>query len=187
MRRFARIGSRVAAQSPAAAAVLIAAALAMGAAAAAAPKTGPAAEPKRADLRARMERRLLRLTEDLEGVAGYVLRDLTTGETFERDADVVFPAASVIKLPVFLELLRQAEEGSLDPSSPVPIDPAARVEGGGVLEKWSEPYPSLSAWQLAVLMMDFSDNYATNLLIDRVGMDRVGRASCHSDQAVDDD
>lgn len=144
---------------------------AAGAAAAAA----PTAEPKRADLRARTERGLARLSDDLVGVPGYVIRDLATGETFERNADAVFPVASVIKLPILLELLRQAEEGTIDLSRAVPIDPAARVEGGGVLEKWSEPYPALSAWQLAVLMMDFSDNFATNLLIDLVGMDRVDR------------
>jgi beta-lactamase class A len=141
----------------------------------AAPAPRTAADPKRAELRARLERRLARLSDELDGIAGYVARDLVAGESFERNADAVFPAASVIKLPVFLELLRQAEEGTLDLSRPVPIDPAARVEGGGVLEKWSEPYPALSAWQLAVLMMDFSDNYATNLLIDLVGMERVGR------------
>ena len=47
------------------------------------------------------------------------------------------------------------------------------MEGGGVLEKWSEPYPVLSAEKLAVLMMDFSDNYATNLLMELVGVDNV--------------
>ncbi|HKB07409.1 MAG TPA: serine hydrolase, partial [Candidatus Polarisedimenticolia bacterium] len=37
----------------------------------------------------------------------------------------------------------------------------------------SEPYPVLSADQLAVLMMDFSDNYAANLLIDLVGLETI--------------
>ncbi|PYS96341.1 MAG: hypothetical protein DMF50_05050 [Acidobacteria bacterium] len=130
---------------------------------------------RRAALRERLQATLLRLSTDLDGVPGYLMRDLASGESLERNADIVFPVASVIKLPVLLELYRQAEEGTLDLARPVPIDPKARVEGGGVLEKWSAPYPDLSAAQLAVLMMDFSDNYATNLLIDLVGPDRVGR------------
>ncbi len=144
-------------------------------AAGAAPAPDPLAEPKRRELRGKLEAALAGLASDLEGSSGYLVRDLTTGETFERNADAVFPAASVIKLPVLLELLRQAEEGTVDLSRPVAVDPQARVEGGGVLEKWSEPYPALTAGHLAVLMMDFSDNYATNLLIDVVGMERVGR------------
>jgi beta-lactamase class A len=139
---------------------------------AAAPGSG---DPKRSELRARMEERLARLASSLDGSSGYVLRDLETGETFEKNADAVFPAASTIKLAIFLELFKRAEEGSLDLTQPVRVDPDQRVEGGGVLEKWSAPYPTLTALQLSVLMMDFSDNFATNLLIDRVGMEAVGR------------
>jgi beta-lactamase class A len=130
-------------------------------------------EPKRGEIRRKLEEKLARLASGLEGASGYVVRDLSGGESFEKDVDVVFPAASMIKLPILLELFKQAEEGTIDLARPVPIDPKARVEGGGVLEKWSEPYPALSAEKLAVLMMDFSDNYATNLLIDLVSMDGV--------------
>jgi len=139
---------------------------------AAAPGSG---DPKRGELRGRMEERLARLASGLDGASGYLLRDLETGETFEKNADAVFPAASTIKLAILLELFKRAEEGSLDLTQPVRVDPDQRVEGGGVLEKWSAPYPTLTALQLSVLMMDFSDNFATNLLIDRVGMEAVGR------------
>ena len=143
-----------------------------GADALAAPGAGDA---KRGELRGRMEGTLARLASGLDGASGYVLRDLQSGESFEKNADTVFPAASTIKVAIFLELYKRAEEGSIDPAKPVPIDPGLRVEGGGVLEKWGAPYPPLTALQLSVLMMDFSDNYATNLLIDLVGMDAVGR------------
>ena len=133
------------------------------------------ADPKRAEMRMKLEAALARLASDLRGSSGYVLRDLDSGETFEKDGDAVFPAASTIKLPIFIELYKRAEEGGIDLDRPVPIDPNARVEGGGVLEKWSAPYPVLTARQLSVLMMDFSDNYAANLLTDLLGMESVGR------------
>jgi hypothetical protein len=70
-------------------------------------------------------------------------------------ATIAWRPASTIKLPVFLELYRRAEEGTIDLSQPVRVDPGARVEGGGVLEKWAEPYPSLTARQLSVLIEAF--------------------------------
>jgi beta-lactamase class A len=139
------------------------------------PARASTVDPKRRELRAKTEATLARLSDGLAGTSGYLIRDLGTGETFARNADVVFPAASTIKLPVVLELFKQAEEGGFDLSAPLTIEPKSRVEGGGVLERFVEPYPALSAAHLAVLMMDFSDNYATNLLIDRIGMERVGR------------
>jgi len=142
--------------------------------AAAAPRPA-SSDPKRVEIRRKTEERLARLVAGLQGASGYVIRDLKGGESFEKDADAVFPAASSIKLPIVIELLKQAEEGTIDLARRVPIDPKARVQGGGVLEKWAEPYPSLSADHLAVLMMDFSDNYATNVLIDLVGMEKVQR------------
>lgn len=155
--------------------LLLSAGLVVTARALAAAPAAASADPKRVEMRRKLETTLARLASDLDGASGYVIRDLDSGETFEKDADAVFAAASTIKLTVFLELHKRAEEGAIDLSRPVPIDPAARVEGGGVLEKWGEPYPVLTARQLSVLMMDFSDNYATNLLIDLVGMDNVGR------------
>ena len=144
-----------------------------GVAAQAAAPAAPRVDPKRAEIRRKLEARLARLGSELDGASAYVIRDLSGGEMFEKDGDAVFPAASTIKLPIFLELFKRAEEGSIDLARPVPIDPGARVEGGGVLEKWSEPYPVLSAEKLAVLMMDFSDNYAANILIDLLGMENV--------------
>jgi beta-lactamase class A len=136
-------------------------------------REAPPRDPRHAALRSRLVERLSRLVAELEGSSAYVIRDLAGDDLFERNGDAIYPAASTIKLPILLDLFKRAEEGSIDLSRPVRIDPAARVEGGGVLEKWSEPYPVLSADQLAVLMMDFSDNYATNLLIDLVGMETI--------------
>ncbi len=162
--------------------LLLAAGLAGGHAAAAGASPVPErgalaapAEPLRAALRDGLRRALGRLSEELPGVSGFMVRDLTSGETFETNADLLFPVASVIKLPVFLEVLRQAEEGSIDLSRRRDIDPRARTTGGGVLQTWSPPLPQLSVGELAILMMDFSDNFATNLLIDQIGLERVNR------------
>jgi beta-lactamase class A len=120
-------------------------------------------------LRARIEA----VDRGLDGVLGVAVKDLKSGTVIGVRADEVFPQASTIKLAVLLELYVQAEEGRLDLAETTrPGLP--RVGGGGVLQ-WLGDRLSLTWRDLAVLMMGWSDNEATNLLIDRLGMDAVNR------------
>jgi beta-lactamase class A len=91
----------------------------------------------------------------------------------ELRPDEVFPTASSIKLAVLYELYRQAEEGRLDVSE-VTRPPVPRVAGGGVLQELGDRV-SLTWRDLAVLMIGWSDNEATNVLVRRVGLDAVNR------------
>jgi len=127
--------------------------------------------PLAADLRRAFEARLDAVVQDLDGVAGYAIIDLTTGRRFDRLADEAFPTASTIKLAVLYEMLKQAEEGRLDLDRIAPLDPAQAVAGSGILQHLRAP--SLSLRDHAALMMILSDNTATNVVIDAVGMDRV--------------
>jgi beta-lactamase class A len=120
-------------------------------------------------LRARVEQ----VGSRLDGVLGVSVKDLKTGATIELHPDEPFPQASVIKLAVLYELYRQAEEGRVDLGE-VTRPPATRVGGGGVLQVLG-PAVSLTWRDLAVLMMGWSDNAATNVLIERVGLDAVNR------------
>jgi len=131
------------------------------------------AGPKEDALWARLRARVERLDQSLDGVLGLSVKDLKTGATFEIRPDEPFPQASVIKLAVLYELYRQADEGKVDLAE-VTRPPAARVVGGGVLQHLG-PAVSLTWRDVAVLMMGWSDNAATNLLIDRVGLDAVNR------------
>jgi beta-lactamase class A len=88
-------------------------------------------------------------------------------------ADEVFPTASSIKLAVLYELYRQAGEGRVDLGE-VTQPPAARVRGGGILQELGDRV-SLTWRDLAVLMIGWSDNEATNVLVRRLGMDAVNR------------
>ncbi|HVR72581.1 MAG TPA: serine hydrolase, partial [Vicinamibacteria bacterium] len=109
----------------------------------------------------------------LDGVLGVAVKDLTTGATVAVREHEVFPQASSIKLAVLYELYRQAEEGRLELGETTrPALP--RVTGGGVLQVLGDRV-SLTWRDLAVLMMGWSDNEATNLLVDRVGMEAVNR------------
>lgn len=147
---------------------------ALAAATAVAALAAPAqAGPKEDALWARLRARLEQLEHSVDGVVGLSVKDLKTGATIEVLPDEPFPQASVIKLAVLYELYRQAEEGKVDLAE-VTRPPASRVVGGGVLQ-YLGPSVSLPWRDVAVLMMGWSDNAATNLLIDRLGMDAVNR------------
>jgi beta-lactamase class A len=109
----------------------------------------------------------------LDGAVGIAVKDLAGGESFFLHADIVFPQASSIKIPILLELLRQAQAGTLRLDERIAVKRAQAVGGSGVLQHFGDGTSALSLRDLAVLMIVLSDNTATNLLIDRVGMENV--------------
>ncbi|MGB6482954.1 MAG: serine hydrolase [Candidatus Acidiferrales bacterium] len=126
-----------------------------------------------ADLSAKLTSDLSRVAASYDGVMGVFVKDLTNGETFAVNADTIFPQASSIKIPILIELMRQAQAGKLNLAERVEIHRAALVGGSGVLQFFSEGGSAVSLRDLAALMVVLSDNSATNLIIDRVGMDNV--------------
>ena len=128
-------------------------------------------DAKAVELRHGLERRLQAMAASLDGVLGYTIVDLTSGERIERLQDQIFPTASTIKLAILYELFKQADEGVVDLGKVVPLDRRHVVAGTGVLRELTAP--SLSIRDYAVLMVVLSDNTATNVLIDVVGMEKV--------------
>ena len=106
------------------------------------------------------------------GTAGVCALNLGTGERIEVGADRETATASTIKVPILVELMRRVELGdvSLDTKVRVP-EP---TPGSGVLRDLSRDV-ELSLWDYAVLMIAVSDNTATNVLIDLLGVDRINR------------
>ena len=110
------------------------------------------------------------IARSADGVVGYSIVDITSGERFERLQTTTFPTASTIKLAILYELLKQAEDGHINLDEQKPLDRTHAVPGGLLYELTT---PSLSARDLAVAMIVLSDNTAANVLIDRLGMDAI--------------
>jgi len=136
----------------------------------------PVEEPhsaKESLLWSRLRERVVAVEQGLDGVLGVSVKDLGTGATLEVRPEETFPQASSIKLAVLYELYRRADEGDLDlqeTTSP----PSPRAGGGGVLELLGDR-ARLTWRDLAVLMVGWSDNDATNAVIDRLGSTAVNR------------
>jgi beta-lactamase class A len=128
---------------------------------------------KRSELREKTGKRLESIAAALDGVMGYVVIDLESGERFERLPEEIFPLASTIKLAILYELFKQADEGRVNLDEVRPLERRHVVGGSGVLAQLAAPAMPLRDY--AILMVVLSDNTATNLLIDAVGMENVTR------------
>lgn len=121
---------------------------------------------------ARLRARVLERIAAVRGRVSLAVRHLRTGARLDVDADRPVYAASLIKLPIMVEVFRQAHEGRLRHSERVRLEACDVVLGSGVL-KDLEPGIELTLGDLVRLMIVVSDNTAANLLIDRVGRERV--------------
>jgi beta-lactamase class A len=113
-----------------------------------------------------LHRELAHRAESFPGVAGFCVRDLQSGEQVSLLGDEPFPSASTIKIFILVTLLCQAEQN--------PGLLQQRIAGSGVLTYLEEPI-ELSLLDIAILMMIVSDNTATNMCIERAGMEEINR------------
>lgn len=88
------------------------------------------------------------------------------------NGDEPFVSASIIKLAILGTLLDQAQSGALSLDDLVTVGPSDIVGGTGVIQA-SGAGGSYTYRQLAAYMIQDSDNVATNLIIDAVGMSAV--------------
>jgi beta-lactamase class A len=105
-----------------------------------------------------------------EGQVAIAVRNLKTGETYEYKADAVMPTASLIKFPVMVEAYRQAAEGKIDLKAMITLKEADKVPGSGILTDHFTPGLTLSLRDAIRLMIVYSDNTATNLVLDAIGL-----------------
>ena len=130
-----------------------------------------------ADNRAILHRKLTteieKIATNLDGVMGVAIRDLTTDEEILLNANMSFPTGSSIKIPVLIELHKQAAAGKYKLTDQRWLERTDKVGGSGVINNFGDHTSQLSLNDLAVLMVVLSDNTATNMLIDQTGMANV--------------
>ena len=127
----------------------------------------------------KLEARVEQIDAKFGGVMGVAILDLTDGRILLRNADRVFPTASSIKIAVLLELYRQdqqAREGAQGKAKLNDIytfDPKDLVEDSQIMAGLTVGVTRVTNRDLAQFVVAVSDNAATNVLIDRVGMQNV--------------
>jgi len=153
-----------------------------------------------ADLHARVQKLI-----DASGAeAAVVLETLDGTEQLAIDPDKSFHAASTMKVPVMIELFRQAEAGTLSLDEPLPIkNEFHSIVDGSVYQLsvgddsdadvYKAVGKTMTLRQLCEAMITVSSNFAANLLIERLGAkniqattDRLGATGMRVRRGVED-
>lgn len=121
----------------------------------------------------KLEHTIQEIDGNLNGVMGVAIKDLASGETFLMHADDVFAQASSIKIAVLAELYRQARQGRLKLTDTYVVQQADLVPDSDIFNGLTPGVSRVTLRDLATMMIAVSDNSATNVLIDRVGIDNV--------------
>jgi beta-lactamase class A len=119
-----------------------------------------------------LEARLRVIAAAHHGKVALYAEDLTTGKTAALDADTPVQTASVIKLTVLYEALEQIRAGKARFEDKLTLTHDDQVSGSGVLPLFDTPQ-TLTFKDALTLMIVLSDNTATNLCIDHLGLKNI--------------
>ena len=133
-----------------------------------------------------------------------VMKTVDGRDEIRIDADKVFHAASTMKIPIMIELFRQAEAGTLSLDEPLPVrNEFHSIVDGSVYQLsvdddsdadvYKAVGKTMTLRQLCEVMITVSSNFAANLLIERVGaanvrttVDRLGASGMVVLRGVED-
>ncbi|HEX9285750.1 MAG TPA: serine hydrolase [Thermoanaerobaculia bacterium] len=122
-----------------------------------------------------LERRVREEVSRFHGVMGVVARNLDTGERVAVDGTARFPTASLIKVAVMVEVFHRIADGSLRRDQTVTLSDADRAGDETVPLNVLHAGSVLTVSDLLRLMIAWSDNTATNLLVRLAETERIDR------------
>ncbi|WP_260578967.1 serine hydrolase [Vreelandella populi] len=120
------------------------------------------------DLNARMAA----IEEFFGGELGVYVQDLATGEAYSWRADQPWYLASLVKVPIAAQVLAERQAGTLTLEQRLTLTQSDFVDGAGPII-WHDPGARISIRYLLEQMITVSDNTASDMLINRVGLDAV--------------
>jgi beta-lactamase class A len=115
---------------------------------------------------------ILKISREVKGQMGLYMKHLESGKEIAIEADKIFPLGSVFKMPLMVEVYRQAHEGTLSLDEKLKLEVRNYCIGSGILQYLS-PGLELTVRDLVTLMIIASDNTASETLWKRIGIQRV--------------
>src|SRR3954463_10181811 len=139
-------------------------------------KTEPSALHTRDLLWQKLTQDVAAVQREFDGVMGITIRDLTDSREIHINSDDLYPTASSIKIAVLAELYRQSQAGQGARLSDLyTVRQEDMVPDSNIMENLTPGVSRITNRDLAGFVVAVSDNAATNVLIDRVGMENVNR------------
>jgi hypothetical protein len=129
-----------------------------------------AVDPLPAELQARVAARL----DALDAASSLYALHLPSGREISVRADQPMNTLSVIKIPVMVQAFRDHAEGRLDLDARRLVDATDMRRGSGLVQTFA-PGLEPTLRDLVRQMIITSDNTATDMVIEAVGLDRVNR------------
>lgn len=117
-----------------------------------------------------LRERIMPLVTAHEGEVAVAVKHLKKGDSFAHQADEPMPTASLIKLPIMVEAYRQAAAGTISLADVVTFDDDDKTPGSGILSTHFTGGLSLPLRDAVRLMIAYSDNSATNLVLEKTGI-----------------
>ena len=140
---------------------------------------GPNPDEKQKSLWTKLESTIDETDRNLDGVLSVAIEDLSTGQKILLRAESIFPQASSIKIAVLAELYHQAQLSSQGTSGKARLTDLYTmratdlVQDSDIMGGLTPGVTQITNRDLATMMVAVSDNSATNVLIDRLGMENV--------------
>jgi len=126
-------------------------------------------------VKAPIEKDFRRLVARAKGVYGIYVVDLDRGDSFGINENEVFPAASLMKLPLIYSFYQQVELGRIDPNERYFLKEEDKVKGTGSV--YQQPAGTIyTLRQLITLVGKQSDNTAQNVLVKILGKEKIQAA-----------
>jgi beta-lactamase class A len=124
------------------------------------------------DALASLDARVHSIAAEHHGDVALFAENLKTHETVAISPDMPVQTASVIKLAILYEALEQVRSGKTHFEDKITLTKTDQVSGSGVLLFFDAPL-SLTLKDVLTMMIVMSDNSATNLVIDHLGLENI--------------
>jgi beta-lactamase class A len=118
------------------------------------------------------QKEILERLNKIPGKKGFYYKNLVTGETWGLNPQLPLVAASVIKIPVLVEIFTRLERGEARKDETYRVRAEDKLPSCGALN-YMHTGLEVTMEDLYTLMIILSDNSATNILIKKFGMDRI--------------
>lgn len=120
---------------------------------------------------AELKRAIEPLVKQHSGDVAVAIQNLDTGERYHFNAQTPMPTASLIKLPILVAAYQLSDRGDLDLTKSVRLNADDKVPGSGILTEHFSSGISLPLGDYLRLMIRYSDNTATNVVADQIGLE----------------
>ena len=125
------------------------------------------------ELKSAFKKEIYSIIDKLNFSFGLAFMDFRDYDTLFYNENESFPTASAIKIEILLHLLKEYESKNINIYDKTLVN--KRVGGSGLLQYFDQNDLKLSYFNLAILMIQQSDNTATNILIEHLQMDKINQ------------